>query len=101
MDEVDWSAIERSPEFRELSAGRRRFAWTLTAVGLGLGMLYIVLANVARDLMGTEVLGKMSLGFLGGVALVVVLWAMAFAYLRKSDREWGPMEARIREEAGR
>ena len=59
----DWSAIEAMPEFRELSSSRRRFAARGLALGIGLGALYVVLANVAPDLMGTEVFGSMSLGF--------------------------------------
>jgi uncharacterized membrane protein (DUF485 family) len=93
---VDWSAIERSPEFRELVEGRRRFTWTAGAIGVGLGALYVVLAGIAPDLMGTEVIGSMSLGFLGGVLLIVVTWVITLMYMRRSDRVWGPLEEEIR-----
>jgi uncharacterized membrane protein (DUF485 family) len=96
---VDWSAIERSPEFRELVAGRRRFAWTAGAIGLGLGALYVVLSGVAPDLMGTEIIGSISLGFLGGVALILVTWTITWMYLRRSDRVWGPLEEAVRRKA--
>ena len=40
-----------------------------------------------------------------GVGLIVATWAISFAYLRKSDSEWSPMEERIaagvREPSGR
>jgi uncharacterized membrane protein (DUF485 family) len=93
---VDWSAIERSPEFRELVEGRKRFTWTAGAIGMGIGALVIVLAGVAPDLMGTKVIGAMSLGFLSGVLLIVVTWVITFMYMRRSDRVWGPMEEEIR-----
>jgi hypothetical protein len=39
------------------------------------------------------------------VALIVATWIVSFAYLRKSDREWSPMERQIadsrREPTGR
>ena len=92
----DWEAIERSPEFQELTGSRRRFAWTAGTIGIGFGVLYVVLAGVAPDLMGTKLIGSMSLGFAGGVALIVGTWAITFAYMRRSDRVWGPLEERIR-----
>lgn len=96
---LDWEAIERSADFQELVKGRRRFAWTLGGLGTGLGVLYVVLAGVAPDFMGTKLIGSFSIGFAGGVLLIVVTWAITIAYMRRSDRVWGPLEARIREQA--
>jgi uncharacterized membrane protein (DUF485 family) len=96
---VDWSAIERSPEFRELVRGRKRFTWTAGAIGMGLGALYVVLCGLAPDLMGTEVIGSVSLGFLGGIGLIVVTWVVTWMYMRRSDRVWGPLEEEVRRKA--
>jgi len=96
---TDWAAIERLPEFQELVTGRRRFAWVAGAIGIGLGALYVVLAATAHDLMATRVAGSFSLGFAGGVGLVGVTWAITLAYMRRSNRVWGPLEARVRERA--
>ena len=98
--DVDWSAIERSPEFQQLSRGRRRFAAVGTALGLGVSALYLILANLARDLMGADLIGSMSVGFLGGVLIILITWAITFAYLRRAKRTWMPLEERIRERAG-
>jgi uncharacterized membrane protein (DUF485 family) len=59
---ADWAAIERMPEFQELAAGRRRFAWTAGSIGMGLGALYVVLAGLSPELMGTKLIGSFSLG---------------------------------------
>jgi uncharacterized membrane protein (DUF485 family) len=96
---LDWAAIEALPEYRELETGRRRFAWWAGGIGVGFGALYVVLAGVAPGLMGTEVLGSVSLGFLGGIALIVMTWAITLAYMRRSDRVWGPLEERVRRRA--
>lgn len=95
---ADWEAIERSPDFQELVSSRRRYAWTAGTIGIGLGVLYIVLVGVAHDLMGTQLVGSMSLGFLGGVGLIVVTWVITFEYMRRSNSVWGPLEERIRAE---
>jgi len=97
-DAFDWTAIEGSPEFRELTKGRRRFSLVAGSIGIGAGLLYIVLAGFARDFMGTELLGT-SLAFLGGIALILLTWVITFVYMRRSARVWSPMEERIREAA--
>jgi uncharacterized membrane protein (DUF485 family) len=97
---VDWTAIERSEAFRELVRSRRGFSYRAGTLGIGLGLLYVVLSQVAPDLMGTKVLGDMSLGFLGGVLLILLTMAITWTYLRKSARVWAPMEERVRREAG-
>ena len=98
-DAFDWTAIEGSPEFRELTKGRRRFSLVAGSIGIGAGLLYIGLAGFARDFMGTEMLGT-SLAYLGGIALILLTWAITFAYMRRSAREWEPLEERIRAAAG-
>lgn len=95
----DWEAIEQLPEFRELVTSRRRFAWAAGTIGIGAGALYVVLAATAHGLMGTRIAGSFSLGFAGGVALVVLTWAITWTYLRRSTRVWAPLEARVRQQA--
>ena len=95
----DWTAIEGSAEFRELTKGRRRFSAVAGSIGIGAGLLYIVLAGFARDFMGTEVIGSISLAFLGGIALILLTWLITFLYMRRSARVWSPMEERIRQAA--
>jgi uncharacterized membrane protein (DUF485 family) len=94
----DWEAIERLPQFQELTTDRRRFAYLWGGLGTGLGALYVVLASTAHGLMGTKLAGSISLGFAGGVGLILVTWAITIAYMRRSDRVWAPLEASIREQ---
>jgi uncharacterized membrane protein (DUF485 family) len=96
---VDWTAVERMPEFRELVSSRRRFAWTAGSIGIGMGALYVVLAGVAPDLMGTHVFGSMSLGYVAGVALILLTWLITRMYMQRSDRVWGPLEEEVRRKA--
>lgn len=96
---VDWTAIEGMPDFQELVRGRRRFAWVSGGIGIGCGALYVVLVATAPDLMGTRLAGSFSLGFAGGVGLILLTWAITLAYMRRSNSVWGPLEARVREQA--
>jgi len=97
---VDWTAIERSEAFQELTRSRRGFSFKACALGLGAGLLYVVLSQVAPDLMKTHTLGDMSLGFLGGVLLILLTLAITWVYMHRSATVWAPMEERVRREAG-
>jgi uncharacterized membrane protein (DUF485 family) len=102
MTDIDWRAIERMPEFQQLVTGRRRFAWVAGGIGIGFGVLYVVLVATAPGLTGTTLVGSFSLGFAGGLWLILLTWAITLAYLRCSARVWEPLEVRVRErvEAG-
>jgi uncharacterized membrane protein (DUF485 family) len=97
MTEVDWRAIERMPEFQQLVTGRGRFAWAAGGIGVGFGALYVVLVATAPRLMGTALVGSFSLGFAGGVGVILLTGVITLAYMRRSARIWEPLEARVRE----
>lgn len=52
---VDWEAAERSPEFRELIAARRRFVLPATVFFLAWYIGFILLAGYAPDFMARSV----------------------------------------------
>ena len=94
--EYDWRAIEASPEFRELVASKRRFILPAGAFSLAYFLTYLMLAAFATDLMASRV-GGVSVAWLMAVSAVLVTWAVTWLYLRKSNREWDPLEARAAE----
>jgi uncharacterized membrane protein (DUF485 family) len=94
----DWRAIEALPEFRELVARKRRFIVPAAIVSLGCFLVYLMLAAFATDLMGSRVAG-VSVAWLLAVSQVLLCWAVTWLYLRKSDREWDPLERRVVERA--
>ena len=99
MAPIDWEAIERSPEFRALVASRRRFVALWGGAAVSLCVALVLVAYLAPDALGD------ALGWVVGVGLIVLTWVVSYAYLRKSDRDWAPMERRIvasaREATGR
>jgi uncharacterized membrane protein (DUF485 family) len=96
-DPIDWEEIERSPAFRELVTSRRRFVATVGGAAIGVTVAYVLIAYLAADVLaGAE---PITIGFIAGVGLIVMTWVVTLMYLRKSDREWGPLERRIAEQA--
>ena len=90
----DWEAIERSPEFKELVQERRRFLRPATVVFLVGAIGYLILAAFVPGVMGWQVVDGLPFAWLAAVCMVLLTWALTFAYLRKADRDFQPLEER-------
>jgi uncharacterized membrane protein (DUF485 family) len=88
--EPDWTALARSPEFRELMASRRRFLVAGTAFYSLYFLAFLCLLGFAPDTMSKTVFGSVTLALVGGMSLVVLAFAMAFLHARRSG-EWERM----------
>ena len=102
--DVDWIAAERSPEFRELIARRRRFVLPATIFFLVWYFGFIILAGYAEDFMGESVYEGLTVGYLFALSQFLMVWGLTWLYLRKADREFDPLGRRAAEraiEAGR
>ena len=92
---IDWEAIERSPEFQELVARRRRFVTPCTVFFLAWYMTFIVVCAYAPDFMGREFLTDgLTVGYVLALSQFVMTWVLGAWYLRKSDREFDPLAER-------
>jgi uncharacterized membrane protein (DUF485 family) len=96
---ADWTRIERSAEFRELTSRRHRFIATLSAITFGVFLIYLGLATFATGFMGTTV-GGVPIAWLAAMTQVLMTWAVTWTYLRKANNEFEPLERRVRETAG-
>jgi len=100
-ESVDWEAIERSPEFRELIARRRRFVLPATIFFLAWYLGFILLAGYAEDFMGSSIYEGFTVGYLLALSQFVMVWVLAAWYLRKADHEFDPLEREVVELAER
>src|SRR3954466_9318336 len=62
-DGVDWQAVERSPEFRELVAKRRTFVAPATVFFLACYAGFILLAGYAPEFMGRSLYEGFTVGY--------------------------------------
>jgi uncharacterized membrane protein (DUF485 family) len=86
--DIDWSRIEGSEDFRELTRRRHGF------ISFGAFAIYLGLAVFARGFMGTTVLGGVPVAWLAAMTQVLITWAVTWSYLRKADHEFEPLEQR-------
>lgn len=93
---VDWEAIERSPEFRELIAARRRFVLPATIFFLAWYIGFILLAGYASDFMARSVYEGLTVGYCLALTQFVMVGALGLMYLRRSERVYDPLAERVR-----
>jgi uncharacterized membrane protein (DUF485 family) len=96
---VDWTRIERSAEFRELTSRRHRFIAIAAAITFGVFLVYLGVATFATGFMGTTV-GGVPVAWLAAMTQVLLTWGVTWTYLRKADRVFEPLERRVADAAG-
>ncbi|GAA1389884.1 hypothetical protein GCM10009613_29600 [Pseudonocardia kongjuensis] len=92
-----WTAAARSPEFAELRSRQRRFLIPATAGFLSWFFLFIALNAWAPGLLGTRVLGDLTLVVLLAIGQFASTFAITAAYVRYADRRLDPLADEIRE----
>lgn len=98
--EIDWVAVERSPEFRELIKRKKAFVIPATLFFLAWYFGFIILAGYAPDFMGREFLTDgITVGYVLALSQFIMTWVLGWMYLRKADSEFDPLAARAREAA--
>jgi uncharacterized membrane protein (DUF485 family) len=96
---VDWVAVERSPEFRELIAARRRFVLPATIFYLAWYLGFILLAGYAPDFMARSVYQGLTVGYCLALTQFVVVGVLGIMYLRRSERVYDPLAEKVRRRA--
>jgi uncharacterized membrane protein (DUF485 family) len=88
---VDWVAAERSPEFRELIAVRRRFVLPATIFFLAWYFGFVLLAGYAPDFMGRSVYEGLTVGYCLALTQFVMVGVLGIMYLRRAERVYDPL----------
>ena len=92
--DIDWSAAERSPEFRELVAKRRSFVVPALAFVFVWYFGFIALAGYAPDFMGESIYEGFTVGYALALSQFVMTWFLGWLYLRQADRVFDPLAER-------
>jgi uncharacterized membrane protein (DUF485 family) len=96
--DAEWQAIERSPEFQELTRSKRAFVVPATIFFMVWYFGFIALCGYAPDFMGREFLTDgLTVGYVLALTQFVMSWWLAAWYVRRANRVWDPLAARVRE----
>ena len=96
--EAEWHAIERSPEFRELTRQKRSFVVPATIFFLAWYVGFIFLTGYAPDFMGREfITDGLTVGYALALSQFLMTWVLGWMYMRRANRIWDPLAARVRD----
>jgi uncharacterized membrane protein (DUF485 family) len=99
-EQVDWEAIEASPEFRELVRRRRRFVVPATIFFLTWYLGFILLAGYAEDFMAESVYEGLTVGYVLALTQFVMVGVLGLMYLRRAERVYDPLSEEVARSAG-
>ena len=88
---VDWESVERSPQFKELIAARRRFVLPATIFFLAWYFGFVLLAGYAPDFMARSVYEGLTVGYCLALTQFVMVAVLGLMYLRRSERVFDPL----------
>ena len=93
----EYLQAQRSPEFAELRRRFRAFAFPMTVAFLAWYLLYVLLSTYAPGLMGTKVLGNVTLGILLGLLQFVTTFVITHVYVAHANKRTDPISDEMRQ----
>jgi uncharacterized membrane protein (DUF485 family) len=98
--EIDWQAVERSPEFRELIRRKKAFVIPGTIFFLAWYFGFIILAGYAPDFMGREfITDGLTVGYVLAFSQFIMTWVLGWMYIHRADKTFDPLAERARQAA--
>ena len=101
MNDSIYLSIQNSPLFKELVRKRERFAWTLSAVMIGLYSAFILLIAYGPQILGAKISPGSSItwGIPLGVGLIFSAFVLTAIYVRRANGEFDELNNAILKEA--
>ena len=96
--DVDYRAVQQSPEFQTLRRTHRNFVFPVLGACLLWYVAYVLLAGYAHDFMSTPVFGSVNVAILLGLAQVVTTFAVTMWYVHFANKRLDPLAEQIRDE---
>ena len=92
--EIDWQAIEASPEFQELVNTKRSFVLPGTIFFLSWYMGFILLTAYAESFMSKRVYEGLTVGYFLALTQFVMVLVLGLMYLKRADKVYDPLAAK-------
>jgi uncharacterized membrane protein (DUF485 family) len=89
--DIDWQAIEASPEFQELVRRRRAFVLPATIFFLAWYMAFILLTAYAEGFMSDRVYEGLTVGYCLALTQFVMVLVLGLLYLRAAANTFDPL----------
>lgn len=94
-DAAKWEAVADLPRFVELMRSRRRFVVGALVAFSTYTLAFLLICGYAPGFMGKAIVDGFTIGMAAGVVYLLLIWLLAWAFLRRSDRTWDPISREI------
>jgi len=98
LAEVDYGAVQASPDFQRLRRTHRSFVFPVLGACLAWYFAYVLLASYAHDFMSIRVFGSVNVAMVLGMAQVVTTFAVTTWYVHYANKRLDPLAEEIRDE---
>lgn len=98
--ELDFAAIQHTPEFQQLRSRLRRFVFPVSVLFLSWYLVYVLLAAYARSFMSIQLFGAINVGMVLGFLQFVSTAVITVWYVRFARTRLDPATERIRGQVG-
>jgi uncharacterized membrane protein (DUF485 family) len=95
----DWTALERTAEFRALVRAKRRFIVPATVFFVAYYFALPILVGYWPEAMRRPVVGRINVAYLFALSQFVMAWALMAAYVRRA-RAYDRLADAVRRQAG-
>ena len=97
MSSEVYERIRRNPKFDELVSKRSTFAWTLTAVVLGLYFIFIMIVAFNPTMLAKPIWegGTATIAWPIGAGLILLFWLLTGVYIRRANSEFDDLNSEI------
>lgn len=94
-DAGKWQAVADLPRFVELMRSRRQFVVGALVAFSVYTLAFLLVCGYAPGFMGKGIVDGFTIGMAAGVIYLLLVWLLAWAFLRRSDRMWDPISREI------
>ncbi|HEY1028796.1 MAG TPA: DUF485 domain-containing protein [Pseudomonas sp.] len=100
MHDDTYARIQANPHFKDLVARRDRFAWTLSAIMLGLYVAFILMIAFEPHVLGTRISPESPItwGIPMGVGLILSAFVLTGVYVFRANGEFDALNQAVLEE---
>ena len=100
VDDVDWSAIERDPDYRRLRGMERRYVVPASVVALGFYLVFLVMSVSGVQALTVRLFGGFNVAYALMLVVFLLVWAAVIGYVLMANRRWDAQVERVARKAG-